>query len=81
MFYREVDFKERQPGMTANVYFYKAYSGGHTYGYYNGYVDHMKGHLKNYPDHTLVWLEPESEQLKCDHHYVDKMELCSKCGK
>ena len=61
MFYREVEFKERKPEMSANVYFYKVYSSGHTYGFYNGYVGHMERHLQDYPNHKLIWLEPESE--------------------
>lgn len=61
MFYREVNFKDRKPEMSANVYFYIVHSGGHTYGYYHGYLGHMESHLEEHPDHKLIWLEPEDE--------------------
>jgi len=59
--FRSVDFSERQPKLSANTYFYVVHSGGHIYGNYNGYLGHMEQHMKKYPDHTLYWLEPESE--------------------
>ena len=61
MFYREVNFSDRKPKWSANVYFYITYTGGHTFGLYNGYTGHMETHLHEYPDHKLIWLEPESE--------------------
>ena len=61
MFYREVVFKERKPKWSANNYFYITYVGGNTFGSYSGYKGHMKQHLEDYPDHKLVWLEPECE--------------------
>ena len=61
MFYREVNFKDRKPKWAANNYFYKVYSGMHTYGYYSGYLGHMEEHMEEYPDHKLIWLEPEEE--------------------
>ncbi len=61
MYFREVDFLTRKPEMSANWYFYTVYSHGHTYGHYNGCVEHMKRHVREHPDHILIWLEPESE--------------------
>ena len=61
MKYRSIHFGERKPTMSANVYFYIAHSGAHTYGYYHGYCGHMTQHLKDNPTHSLTWLEPESE--------------------
>jgi hypothetical protein len=61
MKYRSIHFDARKPTMSANVYFYIAHSGAHTYGYYHGYCGHMENHLKDNPTHSLTWLEPESE--------------------
>lgn len=61
MLYREIKLSNRKPEMTANVYFYIVHSGGLTYGYYNGYLGHMETHLETFSDHTITWLEPESE--------------------
>lgn len=47
--------------MSANNYFYYSHSGAFLFGEYNGYVGSMENHLSEYPDHKLVWLEPESE--------------------
>lgn len=62
MNYREVNFKERKPKWSANNYFYKSHTSfGHVYSMKSGYVGHMEKELKEFPGHTLVWLEPENE--------------------
>lgn len=61
MYYREVEYTNRKPEMSANIYFFKAHSGGYTYGFYNGHIGNMEKHLQDYPNHKLIWLEPECE--------------------
>lgn len=62
MKYREVNFKKRKPYWGANNYFYVTHTSfGHVFSMDKGYRGHMESHLKKYPDHSLTWLEPESE--------------------
>ena len=61
MYYREVEFNERKPANTSITYFYISYSGGATFGYFTGLIGHIESHLKEYPDHKIVWLEPECD--------------------
>ena len=56
--YREVKASERLPENTTLTYFYKSWSGGLTYGYYEGLKAHLEAYIKEHPNLDVVWLEP-----------------------
>ena len=72
-YYREVSFEIRKPKWKHNSYFYAIYSNGHTYNHCSGTTGHMENHLKDYPNHTITWLEPE--------HDYDPKTYCKRISK
>lgn len=60
-YYRERDFNGHKPKWSANHYFYIVHCGGHVWKSDSGLQGHMEQHLREYPDHTITWLEPEHE--------------------
>ena len=65
MIYRPVEFSKRKPKSQFLSYFFIAYgdyNGNRTvYEKRNGSTHIMEKYLKEHPEHTIEWLEPELE--------------------